>query len=99
MGTISKLQIIKAFSREFLPELVSAIPFFGTALKSGVKGAFDKMDDERIVPMMEFFNSLELQVIMATPPQKIEIIGEHVDTVLTAIRTGESSIVEEYEFY
>ena len=61
--------------------------------------AFDKMDDERIVPMMEFFNSLELQVIMATPPQKIEIIGEHVDTVLTAIRTGESSIVEEYEFY
>ncbi len=60
--------------------------------------AFDKMDDERIVSMMEFFNGLDLQVIMATPPAKIEIIGEKVDTVLTAIRVGQSSIVEEYDF-
>lgn len=60
--------------------------------------AFDKMDDERIGSMMEFFNGLELQVIMATPPAKIEIIGEKVDTVLTAIRVDQSSIVEEYDF-
>ncbi len=60
--------------------------------------AFDKMDDERIGSMMEFFSGLNLQVIMATPPAKIEIIGEKVDTVLTAIRVGQSSIVEEYDF-
>lgn len=60
--------------------------------------AFDKMDDERIGSMMDFFNSLDLQVIMATPPAKIETIGEKVDTVLTAIRVGQNSIVEEYDF-
>ncbi len=59
--------------------------------------AFDKMDDERINSMVEFFNSLELQVLMATPPAKIEIIGERVNTILTAIRVGDSSIVEEYD--
>lgn len=60
--------------------------------------AFDKMDDERIESMLDFFNGLDLQVIMATPPAKIEIIGEEVDTVLTAIRVGQNSIVEEYDF-
>lgn len=60
--------------------------------------AFDKMDDERIGSMMNFFNGLDLQVIMATPPAKIETIGEKVDTVLTAIRVGQNSIVEEYDF-
>lgn len=59
--------------------------------------AFDKMDDERITSMVDFFNSLELQVIMATPPAKIEIIGERVSTILTAIRVGSNSIVEEYD--
>lgn len=59
--------------------------------------AFDKMDDDRIQSMMDFINSLGLQVILATPPPKIEVIGEHVDTILTAIRVGTGSIVEEYE--
>ena len=64
MGAISKLQIIKAFSREFLPELVSAIPFFGTALKSGVKGAFDKMDElEKESASKEEMNK-ELKVVV-----------------------------------
>lgn len=59
--------------------------------------AFDKMDDDRIQSMMDFFNQLELQVILATPPSKIEVIGEHVDTILTAIRVDGGSIVEEYD--
>lgn len=59
--------------------------------------AFDKMDDERIRSMMDFFNGLGLQVILATPPAKIEIIGEHVATILTAIRVDQNSIVEEYD--
>lgn len=60
--------------------------------------AFDKMDDERIQSMMDFFNGLGLQVILATPPGKIEVIGEKVDTVLVAIRVDQNSIVEEYDF-
>lgn len=59
--------------------------------------AFDKMDDERIGSMMDFFNGLDLQVIMATPPAKIEVIGEKVSTILTAIRVDQNSIVEEYD--
>lgn len=59
--------------------------------------AFDKMDDERIQSMMDFFNGLDLQVILATPPAKIEVIGEKVGTILTAIRVGANSIVEEYD--
>lgn len=59
--------------------------------------AFDKMDDDRIKSMLEFMNDLRLQVIMATPPSKIEIIGEQVGCILTAIREGNRSIVEEYE--
>ena len=59
--------------------------------------AFDKMDDDRIKSMLEFMNDLKLQVIMATPPQKIEVIGEHVGSVLTAIREGNRSIIEEYD--
>ena len=59
--------------------------------------AFDKMDDDRVKSMLEFMNELKLQVIMATPPPKIEVIGEHVSCILTAIRDGNRSIVEEYE--
>lgn len=58
--------------------------------------AFDKMDDERIESMMKFFNSMGFQVILGTPPGKIEIIGEYVDEVLMAYRAGDHSIVEEY---
>ncbi len=60
--------------------------------------AFDKMDDERIASMMEFFKSLELQVLLATPPAKMDVIGEHVDTILLAERQGTSSVVERFNF-
>jgi len=72
---------------------------FGNSIKIMLLDeAFDKMDDERIASMLEFYRSLGLQVIMATPPAKIETIGENVDTILTAIRVGQASIVEEYNF-
>lgn len=58
--------------------------------------AFDKMDDERIESMMKFFNSMGFQIILGTPPGKIEIIGEYVDEVLMAYRAGDHSITEEY---
>ncbi len=60
--------------------------------------AFDKMDDERIASMMDFFNSLELQVILATPPSKIEVIGEKVNTILTAFRDDKKSLIAGYDY-
>ena len=59
--------------------------------------AFDKMDDDRIENMMKFLRSQNFQIILATPPAKIETIGEYVDTVLVTYRNGYSSIVEEYD--
>lgn len=58
--------------------------------------AFDKMDDNRIAAMMDFLNTQQLQIILATPPAKLEVIGEKVDTILMAMREGTTSIVEEY---
>lgn len=59
--------------------------------------AFDKMDDNRISSMMDFLNSQDFQIILATPPAKMEVIGEKVDTILLSMREGTSSIIEEYE--
>jgi uncharacterized protein YPO0396 len=59
--------------------------------------AFDKMDDNRISSMMDFFNNQNFQIILATPPAKIEIIGEKVDTILMAMREGSTSIIEEFD--
>lgn len=58
--------------------------------------AFDKMDDNRIAAMMDFLNTQQFQIILATPPAKLEVIGEKVDTILMAMREGTTSIVEEY---
>lgn len=57
--------------------------------------AFDKMDDARIMSMMEFYNKLNLQLLIAAPPQKIEPITPYVNTVLLAIKADNFSIVEE----
>ena len=59
--------------------------------------AFDKMDDGRIESMMNLFRSMNLQVILAAPSAKIEIIGPHVDSVLVAYREGYESVVEEHD--
>lgn len=58
--------------------------------------AFDKMDDERIASMMKFFRSQNFQIILATPREKMETIGEYVDTILAVYRKGYSTVVEEY---
>jgi len=59
--------------------------------------AFDKMDDNRIASMMDFLNRQEFQIILATPPSKLEVIGEKMDTILMAMREGSTSIIEIYD--
>lgn len=58
--------------------------------------AFDKMDDDRIQSMMKFFKDMNFQIILGTPPSKMEVIGEYVDEILMVMRAGNNSIVEEY---
>ena len=86
---------------EFAKKLMKEVQ--SVAKAEGVKNteimldeAFDKMDDDRIENMMKFLRSQNFQIILATPPAKIETIGEYVDTVLVTYRNGYSSIVEEY---
>lgn len=59
--------------------------------------AFDKMDDARIMAMMEFYKkfSSELQLLIGAPPQKIEPITPYVNTVLLAIKADKFSIIED----
>lgn len=59
--------------------------------------AFDKMDDGRIASMMEFFKKVNLQVIVASPPQKIEVIAPYVNTILLAMNIDKFSVIEEYK--
>lgn len=58
--------------------------------------AFDKMDDDRIASMMKFFKEQNFQVILATPPAKMEIIGEYVDDIFVVYREGYNSFIEAY---
>lgn len=60
--------------------------------------AFNNMDEDRIESMMKFFKSQNFQIILAAPPARMEIIGEHVDSIYLTIRQGNTSVVEEY-FY
>lgn len=59
--------------------------------------AFDKMDESRIIAMMEFFNKLPLQLIIAAPPQKIDTITPFVNTVLLTIKGEDYSLIEGYK--
>jgi len=59
--------------------------------------AFDKMDESRIVAMMEFFNKLKLQLIIAVPPQKIDTVAPFVNTILLTMKGTNSSFIELYK--
>lgn len=58
--------------------------------------AFDKMDDERIKGVLEFLTKLPLQLIIASPPAKIEYIGPMVDDILLVLKDKNISYVEEF---
>ena len=60
--------------------------------------AFEKMDESRIGSMMQFLRFLNLQTVLVTPPEKIESIGNHVDSVLAVCRDGECSYVMDYGY-
>ena len=54
---------------------------------------FDKMDANRMRAMMNFINSMPLQIIIACPPQRMDILREYADTTLIMVRQGRKASV------
>ncbi len=85
-----------------VPFYVSIIASFVQLYSSNTKSpigiiifdeAFDKMDSNRIRRMMEFIRELNLQIIIAATPQKMESITKYVDTTLIMLRNDKSTYV------
>ncbi len=52
---------------------------------------FDKMDTRRIKAMMKFIKQLPVQIILATPPQKMEVLSKYTDTTVVTLREGRNA--------
>ena len=61
--------------------------------------AFDKMDEERIESMLSFFKAQDLQIILAAPTSRLELIGEQADNIIMIFTDGEhNSFAEEFSY-
>ncbi|MFA7561464.1 MAG: SbcC/MukB-like Walker B domain-containing protein [Candidatus Izemoplasmatales bacterium] len=52
---------------------------------------FDKMDTSRIKAMMKFIKQLPVQILLATPPQKMDVLSRYTDTTIVTLRDGKSA--------
>ncbi|MDD3129018.1 MAG: SbcC/MukB-like Walker B domain-containing protein [Candidatus Izemoplasmatales bacterium] len=52
---------------------------------------FDKMDTTRIKAMMKFIRELPVQILLATPPQKMEVLSKYTDTTIVTLRDGKAA--------
>ena len=55
--------------------------------------AFDRLDDERICKILEFYREIGVQLVISVPPEKIESIAPRMDRVNLVIRHGHSAKV------
>lgn len=58
--------------------------------------AFNNMDDERIGGVLEFLRRLPLQILIASPPDKIQYISPFVEETLLVMTDERISFVERY---
>lgn len=58
--------------------------------------AFNNMDDERIGGVLEFLIRLPLQILIASPPDKIQYISPFVEETLLVMTDEKTSFVERY---
>ena len=58
--------------------------------------AFNKMDDERMGQMVEFFHKLSMQVVTAVPTEKLESIAPHMARTNLVLRRNYRAFVREY---
>lgn len=75
--------------------LASFVRLFDKAEKNGLDDSiglllfdevFDKMDTQRTDAMMEFISRLNVQIMFACPPQKLEGLARHTDTTVAVFR-------------
>jgi uncharacterized protein YPO0396 len=57
--------------------------------------AFSRMDDERIGKILEFYNTLNLQIITSVPPEKIDAIAPYMDRINVISRFNHAVRVRE----
>lgn len=82
--------IIASFVRVYTKNSVLGGDPIGLVLFDEV---FDKMDANRMHAMMNFINSMPLQVIIACPPQRMDILQEFAKTTLIMVRQGTKASV------
>lgn len=58
--------------------------------------AFNNMDETRIQTMMEFYHSLNIQIIIAVPPGRMQTISPYVETVLTLVNKKHQIYAKEF---
>lgn len=58
--------------------------------------AFDRLDDERIGKVLNFYKQMGLQVVISVPTEKIESIAPYMDCVNLVIRHGYTATVRDY---
>ncbi len=58
--------------------------------------AFNKMDDDRIGNMLNFFKNMGIQVLTAVPTEKIETIAPHVDRINLILRKDYRACIRDY---
>ncbi len=93
----------------YVATIASFVRVFQQAKRGGVHDSiglilfdevFDKMDTSRIKSMMEFINRLPVQILLATPPQKMEVLSKYTDTTIVTLREGKSArayeVVQKY---
>jgi uncharacterized protein YPO0396 len=58
--------------------------------------AFNRMDDERIGKILEFYRKLNIQIISSVPTEKIEAMVPHMDRINLVIRHDRSAFVRDF---
>lgn len=58
--------------------------------------AFDKLDDERIRKVIDFYAQMGIQLMVAVPPGKIEAIAPLADQVCIVSRVGQDARVRDF---
>lgn len=93
----------------YVATLASFVRVFQQATRANVSDSiglilfdevFDKMDTSRIKSMMEFIKQLPVQIVLATPPQKMEVLSKYTDTTVVTMREGKAArayeVVQKY---
>jgi len=79
MITVAIVAILASMFRVYRSTSLSGRPLAGLVL---LDEAFGKMDENRIRATLELARGLGLQLVMATPKERSELVAPHVETSL-----------------